>query len=107
MIQHTYVDQRQRALKLRRDVAIGLARFGHARWMVVREDHGSGVVGQTTPHDFARIHAGAIDRAAEQFLEGDYAMALVEKQAGEHLVRMRADARAQVVSARRWMRQRA
>ena len=90
----------ERVAQARVIVAIGLARLGHAGRMVVREDHRGGVVRQATPHDFARMHAGAVDRAAEQFLEGDHAMAVVEEQAGEHLVRIaRARRDLQVVGA--------
>ena len=32
------------------------------------------------------MHAGAIDGAAEQLLEGNYPVAIVEQQAGEYLV---------------------
>jgi hypothetical protein len=32
-------------------------------------------------HDLARVHARAVDRAAEQFLEGNQAMAVVQMQA--------------------------
>src|SRR5438445_11768849 len=97
MIEHAHIDERQRAFEFGSDVAIGLTGFGHTGRMVMREDHGRGVVRETTSHDFARMYAGAVDGATEQFLERNHAMALVEEQAGEYLVRMRADARAQEI----------
>ncbi len=37
MIEYAYLDQGQRALELSRDGAVGLARFAHTGWMVVRK----------------------------------------------------------------------
>ena len=62
--------------------------------VVVREDHGGGIVREAAPHYFARVHAGAVDRAAEQLLERDHAVAVVEEHAREHFVRVGDDARA-------------
>ena len=45
------------------------------------------------------MHAGAVDGAAEQLLERQHAVAVVQVQAAEYLVRQVAQARAQVVAA--------
>ena len=44
---------------------------------------------QRPPRDFARVHLGAVEGAAEQLLVGDHAVPGVEEQAGEDLVRQR------------------
>lgn len=49
-------------------------------------DHCIGIVAQTGPDHFPRIDIGAVDGAAEQFLEGQYPVAIVQIQAGKHLV---------------------
>ena len=95
----THLDQFQRLLQMARDVAVGLAGFGHAGRVVVGENHGGRIVRQAAAHDLARMDAGAIDRPAEQLLAGDHAVAVVEEHAGEDLVRIAADARAQIVCA--------
>jgi hypothetical protein len=47
----------------------------------VRKDHRRGVVQQRLPQHLARMDAGAVDRAAEELLEGDQPVAVVEVQA--------------------------
>ncbi len=42
------------------------------------DDQGGGVLLQGELHDLAGVHAGAIDRAAEELLELDQPVALVE-----------------------------
>ena len=55
--------------------------------MVVRKDQRRGVVLQRLAHDLARMHAGAVDGAAEHLLEMDEPVTVVEVQAAEHFVR--------------------
>ena len=81
------VEQRQRIAQSPGDELVRLACLGDARRMVVREDHCGRIVRECLPHHFARVHARAVDRAAKEFVEGDQAMAVVEVQAAEHLVR--------------------
>ena len=50
------------------------------------EDDGRGIQLQAAFHHLARVHAGAIDGAGEQNLIADDAVAVVQEQAGEHLV---------------------
>lgn len=87
VIEDPDVEQRQRIAQSPGDELVRLARLGDSRRMVVRKDHRRRVVRECLPHDFARMHAGAVDRAAEELVEGDQAMAVVEVQAAEHLVR--------------------
>ncbi len=61
------------------DQFVGLAGLGDARRMIVGDDHGGGIALQRELHDLARMHARAIDRAAEQLLELNEPMALVEQ----------------------------
>ena len=49
-------------------------------------------------HDFARMHFGAVDGAAEQFLERQRAMAGVEEQHREHFMRMAAQALGEIAA---------
>ena len=48
--------------------------------MIVREDYGSRVVKQGLPQDLPRMHAGAVDRAAEELLEGNEPVTVIEVQ---------------------------
>ena len=52
----------------------------------MRQDNGRGVVVQGTHHNFPGMHTGTVDGAAEQFLEGDHAVPVVEIQAAEALM---------------------
>src|SRR5215469_17431253 len=54
--------------------------------MVVGEDHRRRVVQQYLPQHLARVHAGAVDRAAEELLEGNEPMAVIEIEAAEYFV---------------------
>ena len=90
---HPGVDRRrvlrlpgERLAQARGDDLVRLARFGHAGRVVVGQDDGRGIARQRLLDHFARVHAGAVHRAAEQLVEADQAMPAVEKQAAEHLV---------------------
>jgi len=86
VIEHPDIEQRERIAQATRDELIGLARLGDPGRVVVRKDHCGRVVRERLPHDFTRVHAGAVDGAAEEFVEGDQTMPAVEMQAAEHLV---------------------
>ena len=81
MIEHPDVDQRQCLAEPPRDQFIGLAGFGDPGGVIVRKDYGRGIPAQGLLDDFAGVHAGAIDRAAEQLVKGDQPMPVVEVQA--------------------------
>ena len=59
----------------------------HAGWMIMRKYDRGGVHGQRLFDHLARINAGAVYRAAEQFLESQHPVPVVEIQAAENLVR--------------------
>ncbi len=50
------------------------------------QDQGGGVVLEGPSDHLPRVHAGAIDGAAEQLFELDDPMTVVQKQTGEDLV---------------------
>jgi hypothetical protein len=64
----------------------------------VGENHRRGIVLEAGAHHFARMHAGAIHGAAKQLFERQHAVAIVEIQAGKHLVRQVAQAGGEVVT---------
>src|SRR3546814_7437055 len=59
-----------------------------------------GVVRQRPAHDLARMHLGAVDRAAEQLLERQRPVAGVEEQRGEDLAGVAAQALGEVAAGR-------
>ena len=81
VIDHPDVDQRQRIAQAPGDELIGLTRLGDARWVVVSENERRRASLERAFHDFARVHARAVDRAAEQLLEAEQTVAVVEEQA--------------------------
>jgi hypothetical protein len=78
VIEKPDIDERERLLHPPRDEFVRLARLGHARRMVVSHDHRRRVLLQRELHDFPGMHARPVDRPAEQLLELDEAMALIE-----------------------------
>ncbi len=53
------------------------------------ENDSRGVVEKHPPHHLPRMDAGPVDSAAEQLLEADDTMTVVQEQAGEHLAGVR------------------
>src|SRR5690606_22462431 len=88
VVEQADVDQGQGLLQARGRGAVGGAGLGATAGVVVAHDHRRGIAGQGTAHDFARVHLGAVDGAAEQFLEGERAMAGIQEQHGEYLAGM-------------------
>src|SRR5690606_18479876 len=82
-----YLDEPEGLRELQRDAADGLARLGAPGRMVVADDDGRGIQRQRALDDLARVHRGAVDRAAKELLVADDAVARVEKKTAEHLVR--------------------
>src|ERR1700675_2534174 len=78
VIEQADVDQRERFLDSLGDQFVGLTRFGDAGRVIVRDDDRGRIALQSQLDDFARMHAGAVDRAAKQFLKLNQAMALIE-----------------------------
>ena len=100
MIQQPHLHQGQRLLQARGDGAVGGGGLGISRGMVVADDHRRGVVGQRPAHDFARVDLGAVDRALEQLLERQRAMAGIQEQRGEDLVSASAQALGEIAAGR-------
>ena len=75
------VDQRQRLLQVPGEGLVGGAGLGQARGVVVRDDHGGGMVAQRFAHDFARIDRGLRQGAAREFTAGDQAQLAVQVEA--------------------------
>ncbi|ODU31010.1 MAG: hypothetical protein BGP24_12455 [Lysobacterales bacterium 69-70] len=83
MVQHADVDEVESAPEFQGQCQV-IARGGSAAgWMVVGEQHRGGVLTERSFDDFARWHCGSGQGAAEQFLEGEQAVAVVEPSRGE------------------------
>jgi hypothetical protein len=78
VIEDPDVDQAQGVAEALGDELVGVAGFSDSGGVVVRQDHGGGLVFQGFDDDFAWVDAGAVDGAAEEVLGCDEAMALVE-----------------------------
>lgn len=98
MVEQAHIDQGQGLLELDGELAVGGAGFGDAARVVVRHQHGRGVAAQGLLHEDARVHAGAVDGALGEDALGDQAMAVVEEQGGEALVRCVAQPAAEILA---------
>src|SRR6056297_2014546 len=87
VIQHADIDECERVPESPGDHFVGLAGLGDAGGVIMRQDQRGGILRQGALDDLARVDAGAVDGAAEQFLEKNHAVAVVQVQAAEHLVR--------------------
>ena len=81
VIEHAHVDQGEGLLQAPRDEFVRLARLEDPGGVVVGEHHRRGIVQKRLAQHFARVHAGAVDGAPEQFLERDQPVAVVQIQA--------------------------
>lgn len=97
MIEQANLDQGQRFAQASGHADVGGAGLGDAAGVVVRDDDGRRSVMDGAPYHFARVDAGTIDRAVEQFLEGDDAMARVEESSGEDFLRSVTQVQGEVV----------
>src|SRR6516162_1729512 len=80
MIDDPNVHQRQRIAQAPGNKFIRLTRLGDAGRMVVREYQRRRAPLERAFHHLARIHARAIDRAAEQLLKPEQAVPVVEEE---------------------------
>ena len=90
MVQQADVQQGQRLFQSPRDGLIGQAGFADTGRVIVCCDQRCRTVTQRPLGDHARVDRRAVDGAVEQFLEGDHAMARVEKEAGENHINQNA-----------------
>lgn len=87
MVQQPDVDEFQRRPDAAGDALVRLARFRNSRRVVVGEDYGRRVDLQGLFDDFPGVDAGAVDRAAEQLLERQDTMPVIQIKAAEQLMR--------------------
>ena len=66
---------------------VGPAGFSNPGRMIMGQDDGCCIVLQRASYYLTGMHTGPVDGAAEQFLEDDDPVAVVQKQAGKGLVR--------------------
>jgi hypothetical protein len=89
MIEDANVDEGEGLLETSGYRFVGVGRFGDpATWVVVREDDRGGVVLEGLFDDFAGMYGRPVDRAAEEILASNQAMAAVEVDERKDFVRM-------------------
>lgn len=66
MIEHPHIDQPERIAEPARQLPISLARFGHARGMIVGQNDRCGIVRQRALDHLTGIHTGPVDGAVKQ-----------------------------------------
>jgi hypothetical protein len=86
MVQQADVDEGECLRQFHGDVAIRLARLAVSGWVVVAEDHGSGVESERALDDLAWVDGRPVDRPAKQRLVSDQPVASIEEQTAEDLV---------------------
>ncbi len=67
---------------------IRLAGFSYAGGVIMGEYDGGGIMKQGPPDDFTRVYTGPVYGAGEEFFKADHTVAVIQKQAGEHLLRI-------------------
>ena len=72
VVQHSYIDERQRSLQAVGQNAIRARRLSASRRMLVRKYHRAGIQLQCPLHDNTRINRGRIERALEHRLIGQH-----------------------------------
>ena len=90
VIESAHVDQAQGLLQRQCEAFVGDAGVEAARRVVVRQHDAGGIVSQGSLDDFARIHAGVRQRAAEQFFAFEQAVLYIEMQYHEGFMRLSA-----------------
>lgn len=95
MIEHPHVDIGKNAHQALGQRDVRLRGLGHSGRVIVRENDGGGIVAQRRAQDLARVHRRAVDSAARQHLESQYAVAVIEPDGSELLLRMVAKAGSQ------------
>ena len=86
MIEHTHIDQRECVLEPFSDLFVGHAWFSYTRGMIVCKDHSSCIIVDNPMYDHTWIDTGAVNGAVKQFLEREYAVAIIQEQAGENFM---------------------
>lgn len=87
VVQQPDIEELERRLYAPGDALIGLAGLGDPGRVIVGEDYGRRIDLQGLLDDFPGVDTGAVDSAAEQLLERQDTMAVIQVQAAEQLVR--------------------
>ena len=107
MVEDAHVNQRQGVAEPGGNQFICLRRLRDSAGVVVGEYHCGGVAGQGFLDDLARVDAGAVHGAAEEWRELDDAVAVVEEEDREDFVLKWCELVAQVVAGVAGARERA
>src|SRR5271169_1149160 len=102
VIQQADVHQREGLADTLGDQLGGLTGLGYARGVIVGDDHRRRISLQRLLDDFPRMHAGAVDRAAKQFLELNQPVAFIQVQTTKYLVLEVAQAGGEKVAGGLW-----
>jgi len=65
---------------------VGNAVIDFRRLVIMRQDDGRGIAMQRLLDDFPRVNGRVVDRAAEQLVKRQHAVAVVQEHAAEHLM---------------------
>ena len=87
VIHHPHVHERQAGFQPPGDGLVRRARLQAARGVIVRQDQRRRIMQQRLAQYLARMDLSTVDRAAEQFLECNQPVPVVEVQAAEDLLR--------------------
>lgn len=86
VIQDPDIDKSQRFFQAVSDVDVVAGRFGDTARMVVGEDHGSGVMGESVFNHLAGVNSGPVYGAPEQLGVSDCTVPVIEPEDGEDFV---------------------
>jgi len=91
VIQDADIDEGEGVIQPAGDRGIVPAGLSNAAGVIVSEDHGRGIQLQAAPDYHSGVHAGSIDGAPEEALEGDQLVAGIEEQAAEVFIPLQSD----------------
>ncbi len=98
MVEHPHIDQPERIAEPARQLPISLARFGHARGMIVGQNDRCGIVRQRALDHLTGVHTGPVDGAVKKHLESQHPVFGVKKQTAEEFVRLMPQACLEVIA---------
>lgn len=84
MIKNPDINYLQNFLQLVGEVDVLAAWIAITGWMVVGQDHGSGIEPQGLLDHFPRMHRGAVYRTTKHLFKGQQSVGTVQKQTGKH-----------------------
>ena len=86
VIEQPDVHQLECGFETPRDALVRVTRLGNAAGVVVGNDHRGGVDRERLLDDLARINRRAVNRAAEELIEAQHPVPVVQVEAAEHFV---------------------